>query len=137
MKKLVKVAGEEKPGHRGVGAGTALHSLHKEQLKKNALKASEKPSGVPQFSLLKDRGSQRMRMTVFKKEFKMKLTEHLKLKGEAEPKDHGLTFQHVALIMHDMGFLQAKVSQEQEQLVEDIYSMFKTEKEQKVLAENL
>jgi len=39
--------------------------------------------------------------------------------------------------MHEMGFLQSKVSLEQEQLVDDVYTVFKCEKQQNILAENL
>jgi hypothetical protein len=34
--------------------------------------------------------------------------------NHVEPKEYSLEFNHVAVIMHQMGFLQAKLSNEQE-----------------------
>jgi hypothetical protein len=39
--------------------------------------------------------------------------------------------------MHEMSFLQAKVSPDEEKLVEDVYTIFKCKKQQNILAENL
>jgi len=34
--------------------------------------------------------------------------------GQVDPKLHSLDFNHVAILMHQMGFLQTKLSTEQE-----------------------
>ena len=61
----------------------------------------------------------------------------LEPENHVDPKDYSLEFNHVAVIMHQMGFLQAKLSNEQEDQLNDLYTLFKCNKEDKILAENL
>jgi hypothetical protein len=53
------------------------------------------------------------------------------------PKNHVLEFDDLVSIMHNMGFLSSKASQEQEQQIDDLYTLFKCRQDQKILAENL
>lgn len=65
------------------------------------------------------------------------MQQGLEPENQVEPKEHSLEFNHVAVIMHQMGFLQAKLSNEQEDQLNDLYTLFKCSKEHKILAENL
>jgi len=56
---------------------------------------------------------------------------------EINPKEQVLDFNSTAQVMHEMSFLQSKVSAEQEKMMEDIYTVFKCDKTQNILAENL
>lgn len=42
-----------------------------------------------------------------------------------DPREHVIDFNHVALIMNSMGFLNNKSSNEQEQELEDMYTLLK------------
>ena len=78
-----------------------------------------------------------MRIQAFKKEFRTRLSMMLGSNDEAQPKEHVLDFNHCAILMHEMGFLQSKVTTEQEQLMDDIYTVLKVKKQQNILSENL
>jgi rhamnose utilization protein RhaD (predicted bifunctional aldolase and dehydrogenase) len=66
-----------------------------------------------------------MRIDNFKKEFRVRLSAILNKETEINPKEEVLDFNNTAIIVHDMGFLQSKVSEEQEELMDDIYTVFK------------
>lgn len=131
--------------HRGKEANVALYGLHadilrnKEQMRRDREYADEMVSNM-QFSA---KESTNMRIQGFKKEFAAKLDE---IKGgqpadgsqfELDPRDHSLDFTETAMLMHSMGFLQSKPSNEQELQLDDLYTVFKVHKDQPILAENL
>lgn len=76
-------------------------------------------------------------MNAFKKEFRQRLSMILQSEEELNPKEQVLDFNLSAAVIHEMGFLQPKINREQEQLVDDIYTVFKCSKNQNILAENL
>lgn len=80
--------------------------------------------------------SDELRMNAFKKEFSQRLSMILQ-QEDVNPREQVLDFNLSAAQMHEMGFLQPKVNKEQEQLVDDIYTVFKCSKNQNILAENL
>lgn len=86
----------------------------------------------------KNKESAEMIIDGFKKEFRSKLLEivnrELAKEGhepdsDADPRDHFLDFNHVAVIMNSMGFLQSKLSHEQEEQLDDVYTVFKEDKD--------
>lgn len=69
----------------------------------------------------KNKESDQMRINGFKKEFRLKLAEIQRARGtnteadsQLDPREHVIDFNHVALIMNSMGFLNNKSSNEQE-----------------------
>lgn len=80
-----------------------------------------------------------MIIQAFRKEFRQQLPVDNTLDGGAycNPKNHVLEFDDLVSIMHNMGFLSSKASQEQEQQIDDLYALFKCRQDQKILAENL
>jgi hypothetical protein len=54
-----------------------------------------------------------------------------------DPKSNVLSFEFVANIINSMGFLPDKLTDEHEKLMDDIYKVFKCEKENEIYAENL
>ena len=54
-----------------------------------------------------------------------------------DPQNEELDVNHVALLMNKMGFLQQKLSQEQEQQLDDLYTLLKTNKDEPIDAMNL
>ncbi len=56
---------------------------------------------------------------------------------EINPKEQVVDFNLAAQIMHEMSFLQSKVSPDQEKMMEDVYTTFKCNKDQNILSENL
>jgi len=137
----------ERPNHRGTIANDALYQLdndiraHKDAMRRekeymDELKARTK---------FEAKDSAQMRINGFKKEFATKLQE-LKSDGlpydgsqlgDIDPEQYDLDFQQTAIIMQMMGFLQQKPSQEQEQQLDDLYTLLKQDKDQNILAENL
>lgn len=94
----------------------------------------------------RNKGSDEHRIEGFRKEFyqnlldvknREQMQQGLEPDNHVDPKEHSLEFNHVAVIMHQMGFLQAKLSNEQEDQLNDLYTLFKCNKDHKILAENL
>lgn len=54
-----------------------------------------------------------------------------------DPADFNLDLPKIAIIMNHMGFLQSKLTQEQENQLDDLFTVFKINKDQKIGAENL
>ena len=106
--------------------------------------------------------SDEMRIQGFKKEFKLKLNNlvntqvsqggtnfnsdiHALTGGHwlkqdkvlIDPRRHILDFYQVSRMILEMGFLTPTASQSQEQQLSDLYTMFKCNKDQNILAENL
>ena len=81
----------------------------------------------------------------FKKEFRATLVNVLTkgYKGNADidnaidPTQYELDLPQVAIIMNHMGFLQSKLTEEQENKLDDLFTMFKINRDQKINAENL
>ena len=51
--------------------------------------------------------------------------------------EHSLDYEQVLQMMHQLGFLKPKISAVQEQMMDDIYRLFKSQKDQPIIAENL
>lgn len=97
------------------------------KIKQDELKATK--------STFKVAGTEELRLKNFKREFVVRLTTILN--APIQTKETQIDFVQAAMIMHDMGFVQSRVSQEQETLVDDLYTVLKATKEDKVLADNL
>jgi len=54
-----------------------------------------------------------------------------------DPAQYELDLPQVAIIMNHMGFLQSKLTEEQENKLDDLFTMFKINRDQKINAENL
>lgn len=84
----------------------------------------------------RNKESVQMVIDSFKKEFRGALDVE-------EPEDlnqkltQGLDFSQVATVMLELGFLQSNSSADQEELLNDMYTLLKTTKDQTVMAENL
>lgn len=87
--------------------------------------------------------SQKFRIDGFIKEFKSKLGQVLQLQnlssqdGDFNPMDHSLESNEVISIMHEMGFLPENPKAEFEKLISDIYVLFRTTPDQKILSDHL
>lgn len=104
---------EPKQGHRGnVATGQALYELNQEKMQKMAQKRQEKETMNLKLAnkTFKNKESDALRILYFKKEFRQKLSMIQGSETEANPKELLLDFNSVAHLMHEMGFLQSKVS---------------------------
>jgi len=115
---------------------------HKDEVKK----AQEYEDYLKANTRFRNKESDEHRIEGFRKEFyqnlldvknREQMQQGLEPDNQVEPKEHSLEFNHVAVIMHQMGFLQAKLSNEQEDQLNDLYTLFKCNKDHKILAENL
>jgi hypothetical protein len=80
----------------------------------------------------------------FKQEFRGRLSQieedqqaHDRDSESGDASKRMLDFNQVAIVMHSMGFLQEKLTNDQEDQIDDLYTLFKTHKDEKILAENL
>ena len=85
----------------------------------------------------KNKESDALRINKFKKEFTIKMNEVVGGDGSIRPREQVLDFTLAAQIMHELGFLQPKVTMQQEFQADDIYRLLKCEKNNNILAENL
>lgn len=87
-----------------------------------------------------------MRIQGFKKEFRLKLAEVID-PGDQEPaakasmpnpKDNVLQFGQVVALCRSLGFISTtRMTEAEGRQIEDLYTMFKCNTDQKILAENL
>lgn len=130
---------DNREGHRGVPAGEGLFALGQEKLRKQEEKkmAIENEKSRLANSTFKNKESDALRIQAFKREFRIRLSQILGSEEEINPKEQVLDYNLAAQVMHEMSFLQSKVSPDQERLIDDIYTIFKCKKQQNILAENL
>jgi len=110
--------------HRGKPTHNALYDLHPDLMRKKAekIRLKEYEELVQKNTRFSNKESDEFNIEGFKKEFQQNLVNLLIREqrmrdvpdGQVDPKLHSLDFNHVAILMHQMGFLQTKLSTEQE-----------------------
>lgn len=96
--KTTTITSEAKEGHRGLPTGMALYTLGQEKLKKQEEKKRELEEQLARQanSKFKNKESDALRISAFKREFRIRLSQILGSEVEIDPKEQVLDFNLAA-----------------------------------------
>ena len=124
---------------RGTEALYSLHQYQQDKLEEKRTKKTQADIQDMKNNTFKNKESDEIRIQGFKKEFRLKLATvvnayqasqnggdlELPVVKQPNPRDHVLQFGQVVGICRQMGFIQEKRTAEQDQMLKDLYTIFK------------